>query len=174
MTQEPRLEGYTVEEFIGAGGSADVWRVIAPGGASLAAKVFREAGEASGRAEWRSMRRHAGDHVVPVVDFLRDDDGRSVLLMPYLPGGSLHDVVVGRGGLTAGECVTALAPIAGALTSRRVSGPSASCRFCASSRRRRVIDSAGASAPATRGTARSTGTATGSAASRSLRAMSSE
>ena len=116
MTQEPRLEGYTVEEFIGAGGSADVWRVTAPGGASLAAKVFREAGEASGRAEWRSMRRHAGDHVVPVVDFLRDDDGRSVLLMPYLPGGSLHDVVVGRGGLTAGECVTALAPIAGALS----------------------------------------------------------
>lgn len=115
MTTPPQLAGYGVEGFIGSGGSADVWRITAPGGAHLAAKVFREAGEASGRAEWRSMRRHAGAHVMPVIDFLRDDAGRSVLLMPYQSGGSLYDVVVGRGGLTAGECVTALAPVAGAL-----------------------------------------------------------
>lgn len=113
---EPQLEGYTVEGFIGSGGAADVWRLTAPGGAQLAAKVFREADEASGRTEWRSMRRHSGAHVMPVIDLLRDDAGRSVLLMPYQAGGSLYDIVVGRGGLTAGECVTALAPIAGALS----------------------------------------------------------
>lgn len=115
MTTPPELAGYTVDSFIGSGGSADVWRVSTADGTQLAAKVFRESGEASGRAEWRSMRRHAGAHVMPVIDYVRDKSGRSVLLMPYQGGGSLHDIVTGRGGLTAGECVTALAPIAQAL-----------------------------------------------------------
>ena len=111
----PRLDGYRVETLIGSGGSADVWAATAADGAPVALKVFRDETD-SGRAEWRSMHRHAGPHVVAAVDLLRDGQGRAVLVMDRLEGGSLWDVVIGRGGLTAGECVTALAPIAGALS----------------------------------------------------------
>lgn len=111
----PSIPGYTVIEHLGHGGSADVWLVESTDGVRSAAKVFRDGAGVDGRKEWRAMQRFAGPHIMPVHDYVRADDDRPVLLMPHLSGGSLWDIVVGRGGLTTGELVTAIAPIAGAL-----------------------------------------------------------
>ena len=119
---EPRIEGYTTEELIGQGGSAQVWAVRDGAGDRLAAKVFHRAGYSTGRKEWRALERHAGPHVMPVRGFVTDQLGRGVLLMPLLTGGALWDVAAGRHGLTCGEVVTALAPIAGALAALHSSG----------------------------------------------------
>lgn len=115
-TSVPRVPGFTVHERIGGGGSADVWRASRRGDApqEVAIKVMREQGP-SNRAEWRTLRSNAGPHVVPVLDLLTDAEGRACLVMPYYAGGTLDAVVRGRGGLTVGETVTALAPIASAL-----------------------------------------------------------
>lgn len=118
----PRLPGYTNERLIGNGGTADVWLVHDAAGTAFAAKVFREASQVAGRREWRALTRHAGEHVVPAHDLLRDETGRSVLVMPFLSGGSLWDVASGRGGLTAGEVVTALGPVAAVLERMHAAG----------------------------------------------------
>lgn len=112
----PHLHGYTVHERIGGGGSGDVWRATRhhEEPREVAIKAMRERGP-SNRAEWRTLRDNAGPHVVPVLDLLTDDEGRACLVMPYYPGGTLEAVVRGRGGLTVGETITALAPIASAL-----------------------------------------------------------
>lgn len=115
-SEAPRLEGCTVESHVGSGGCADVWRVRRADGTLVAAKVFRPDAASTGRGELRAMRRHAGPHVMPVLDYVTDEDGRGVLFMPYLSGGSLWSIVTGRGGLTAGEVVTAITPVASALT----------------------------------------------------------
>lgn len=112
--QAPQVDGYVVRRHVGEGGSADVW-LAERAGERLALKVFRPDCAMTGRREWRSLRRHAGAHVVPAVDFVQDSRGRSVLVMPYYSRGTLWDVVRGRGGLTSGEVITALAPIASAL-----------------------------------------------------------
>lgn len=112
--QAPQVDGYVVGRLLGEGGSAEVW-LAQRAGEQFALKVFRPDCAVTGRREWRSLRRHAGAHVVPALDFVQDGRGRSVLVLPYYSRGTLWDVVRGRGGLTSGEVITALAPIASAL-----------------------------------------------------------
>lgn len=106
----PTVPGYTLEALIGRGGSSQVWRATGPQGV-VAIKVGFEP-SVTGRAEWRMLRRHAGPHVVEALDLVTAEDGRSCLVLEHMAGGSLDDVVRGRGGLTAGECVTVLTPVA--------------------------------------------------------------
>ena len=106
----PTIAGYTIEALIGQGGSSSVWRATGPQG-TVAIKVGTEPA-ITARSEWRMLRRHAGPHVVEALDLTTSAEGHSALVLEYMAGGSLDDVVRGRGGLTVGECVTALAPVA--------------------------------------------------------------
>lgn len=118
----PVIDGYTVLDLLGAGASADVWRVRDAAGQELAAKVFTRGAGTSGRKEWRALQNHRGPHIMPVLDYVSDEAGHGVIVMPLMSGGSLQEVVSGRGGLTAGELVTALAPMAGALAALHKAG----------------------------------------------------
>lgn len=120
--QAPQLAGFNVQGHIGSGGSADVWQVVNDQGDVFAAKVFRDGTASGGRREWKALNRHAGPHVVPAIDLLRDAEGRTVLIMPMMHGGSLYDVVSGRGRLTLSETVTALAPVTAALAGMHETG----------------------------------------------------
>ena len=122
MPNAPVMEGYRGERLIGRGGSAEVWLVHDDSGQAFAAKIFHESTSAAGRAEWKALNRHAGEHIVPAFDLVTTQDGRPALILPYFSRGSLYDVVRGRGQLLAGEIVTALGPIAGALTRLHTAG----------------------------------------------------
>lgn len=104
------LAGYVDVEQVGRGGIGDVYRATrASTGAAVAIKVLRDVADSP--AAWRRARRElsalvslAGHpHVVQVQEVL-DLDGQPALVMEYLPGGSVGDLLQARGGaLTAGE-----------------------------------------------------------------------
>lgn len=116
------LAGYVEVEQIGRGGIGDVYRATrASTGATVAIKVLRDVGD--GSAAWRRARRElaalvslAGHaHVVQVHEVL-DLDGHPALVMEYVSGGSIGDLLSRRDGvLTAGEVAVVGAHAARAL-----------------------------------------------------------
>ncbi len=108
----PRLDGYRIERLLGAGGSAQVWLGRDGDGDRVALKVLPT--EASTR-EITVLRRLTHPHLVRIRGEAATDDGRAVLVLDYLPGGSLAQLVSSRGGLDPGEVVTVMTPLAEAL-----------------------------------------------------------
>ena len=121
-TTKPSIDGYDTAERLGSGGTADVWMVRDRQGRAFAAKVFRSESLQAGRREWKALNRHAGSHIVPALDLVRTAQGQTALIMPYLSGGTLTDVVSGRGELTCAEVVTALMPVAQVLAQLHQAG----------------------------------------------------
>lgn len=124
----PELTGYDVGRRLGQGGNASVWLVAAqPGGGEFALKCFapRTGSGPEDREREEGMRREVRilsaldhDHLVKAhtVVRLRGGCGEGLgLVLDYAPGGSLADLMAGRGSLDAGETVTVLTPIAQAL-----------------------------------------------------------
>lgn len=141
----PEVPGYDVNRCLGRGGSATVWLVTEHlSGTEYALKCFAagdspgqgDAGEAI-RREVRILSVLDHEHLVRARSVLRlpgtrvhlphrddsradgDDDGPLDadlgLIMDYAAGGSLGQLVAGRGKLGPGETVTVLTPIAQAL-----------------------------------------------------------
>ena len=133
----PEVPGYDVGRCLGSGGSATVWLVTErQGGSEYALKCFpagdgpdRGDAEEAIRREVRilsvldhehlirahSVYRLSGGHVRPSGDD-NGDRGETVgLMMDYAAGGSVGQLVAGRGTLGPGETVTVLTPIAQAL-----------------------------------------------------------
>ncbi|HEX9229567.1 MAG TPA: serine/threonine-protein kinase [Arthrobacter sp.] len=141
----PEVPGHDVNRCLGRGGSATVWLVTEQlSGTEYALKCFA-AGEGPGQGDVeeairrevrilsvldhehlvraRSVLRLPGSRVhLPVADDSGadgGDDGPSDadlgLIMDYAAGGSLGQLVAGRGKLGPGETVTVLTPIAEAL-----------------------------------------------------------
>ncbi|WP_202804511.1 serine/threonine-protein kinase [Ornithinimicrobium pekingense] len=131
MEHAPQVPGYEVLGPLGQGASATVWRARRLGdGLVVALKVLTPAGgdvtEGLREAGLLAGVRHR--HVVRLYDVLPLPDpatGRPVavaLATQLAGGGSLGQVLTRRRILSAGELVTALQPVAGALADLHAQG----------------------------------------------------
>lgn len=137
----PEVPGYDVGRCLGSGGSATVWLVTErQSGSEYALKSF-PAGDGPDRGDAEEMIRREvrilsvldHEHLVRAHSVLRlsgghvsrpgdaEGDGHGLrggtvgLMMDYAAGGSVGQLVAGRGRLGPGETVTVLTPIAQAL-----------------------------------------------------------
>jgi hypothetical protein len=122
----PDVPGYTLGEWLGAGGSGTVWAATRDlDGTAVAVKVV-PCGPDS-RAAARELAVLAG---VPVDGVLRLHEAVGLvgeppvvaLVLDRAEGGSLQRALDGRGHLSVGESVTVLAPVARALAGLHASG----------------------------------------------------
>lgn len=113
----PEVPGYRVTRWVGRGSTAHVWRARRVGDDSLVAlKVLDTAAEEAALREYAVLAESAVEHAVTLHDCLTIDGGeRTVLVLDWMAGGSLGDVIRARGFLSAGEVVTVVSPLATAL-----------------------------------------------------------
>lgn len=115
------IKGYELQERIGAGGFGAVYRayqstvgrevaikVILPGRANQPDFIRRFEGEA------QLIARLEHHHIVPLYDYWRDPDG-AYLVMRWLRGGSLLNLLQSEGALSIEEAVTMMDQITQAL-----------------------------------------------------------
>jgi hypothetical protein len=122
----PRVPGYELHERVGAGGSGAVWRATrVADGAVVAVKLVVARGDGD-RAVRESalLRRLPSEGLVRVHDAFSLPERPEVvaLVLDFVEGGSLAAVLRARGHLSAGEAVTVVAPVAGALASLHAAG----------------------------------------------------
>lgn len=126
----PVISGHTPSRMLGRGGSASVWLATRDAdGVRFAIKVVKDPVAPEGQLHPQGaagrIRREAGllsfarhEHLLRVHEVVRVGtegfDGWG-LVMDYAAGGSLANLVSGRGSLGVGEAVTVLTPIAQAL-----------------------------------------------------------
>ncbi|HEV7722962.1 MAG TPA: serine/threonine-protein kinase [Iamia sp.] len=113
---------YRLDALVGRGTTGSVWQATRLGALAQVVAVKR-ARAAVGPEGADRLRREAAilaeldhPHIVRVVDVLDDGDGVAIV-MSLARGGSLHDLLVERGRLTAGQTVAVLSRIADALGS---------------------------------------------------------
>lgn len=115
----PHVPGYRVTRRVARGSTATVYRARREDDDSLVALKVLDAD-----ADERALREHAllaqsaVEHAVGVHEHVTtqgEGGPRPVLVLDWMAGGSLADVVRARGFLSPGECVTVLAPLATAL-----------------------------------------------------------
>jgi hypothetical protein len=113
-----RLPGYVVEEPLGAGADARVWRAhVRRGGDPVAVKllpVYERSQLDAARAEAALLIGLDHPHLVRLHEVVPCRRGLA-LVLDLAAGGSLADLLASRGRLTVGEVVTAIAPIGAAL-----------------------------------------------------------
>ena len=115
------VKGYELQERIGAGGFGAVYRatqstvgrevaikIILPGHANQPEFIRRF------EAEAQLIARLEHHHIVPLYDYWRDPDG-AYLVMRWLRGGSLLDILKSQGALNIEDAVTMLEQISLAL-----------------------------------------------------------
>jgi hypothetical protein len=116
----PEIEGYRIERLIGEGGFGQVWRATRDG-ALVAIKVLHLELIRSHDAIVRFERELAATerlnhrHVVRAVDHGTLTDGRPYLVLEYVEGPSLRDVIHERGSLPPHEMLAILEPLCDAL-----------------------------------------------------------
>ncbi|WP_372697862.1 serine/threonine-protein kinase [Arthrobacter sp. JSM 101049] len=113
----PELVDWAIEREIGSGGSGTVYVVRNRGDGGRAALKVPTAGSgwAEGTtAEVTALASMRHQHIVELIGTVHTDCGEAIL-MEYLPGGSVADLIAARGPVSLGEAVTVIAPIASAL-----------------------------------------------------------
>lgn len=126
----PTVPGYSLRERIGAGSGGQVWRALRErDGAPVAVKVLvlPDAGlEECDRAaaEAGLMQAQVSDHIVRCHEAiaLTAPAPAIALVMDFMDGGSLADVLRARGHLSLGETITVVSPTARALASLHAAG----------------------------------------------------
>jgi serine/threonine protein kinase len=124
----PNMPGYRVSRQLGTGASSTVWLARRNGdGERFAIKCVKAADHGPMEAQGidGGVSREAGilfgvkhKHLVgihDVVQFEVDGHGAQGIVMDYAAGGSLANLLSGRGRLRVGEVVTVLGPLAQAL-----------------------------------------------------------
>jgi len=121
--QPPTITGYRVDRLIGEGGFGQVWRATREeDGRFVAIKVLHleliRSNDALTRfdRELQAIARLDHRHVVRAFDQGTLDDGRPFLVLEYIEGPSLRDVIHERGSLPPAEMLAILEPICDALT----------------------------------------------------------
>ena len=123
-----RFAGYRVEEFLGAGGMAAVYRAYHEGmGREVALKVLA-ASLAGDQAFRRRFVREAHlvakvehPHIIPVYEAAQERDV-PFIAMRLVRGGDLRAMVSWDGGMSAGRAVAFLSPVASALDTAHEAG----------------------------------------------------
>lgn len=121
----PDPPGYRLHHLLGRGATAEVWLAWphdhlpgAPG--PVAVKRLTGPG-VGGPLDPAARTAVVHPNLLPVLAVIPDGAGRA-LVTPYLPGGSLRDLLDDRGTLTPGELVALLGPVAGALGALHAAG----------------------------------------------------
>jgi hypothetical protein len=120
-----KVPGYLVEQPLGTGSSARVWRARSRStGETVAVKLL----PAVDRAQLAAVRSEAAmlsgldhPHLVHLHEIV-PCDGALALVLDHAAGGSLATLLHARGRLTPGEVVTAIAPIGAALAYAHTAG----------------------------------------------------
>lgn len=126
--EQPTVPGCVLLGQVGRGASGTVWLAERQrDGARVAVKVLSGNGTRPGASdsavrELAVLSRTAGEHVVRLHDAVPLAGGGLALVLDLADGGSLARVVAGRGHLSAGEAVTVLTPLAGALAQLHEAG----------------------------------------------------
>ncbi len=125
----PALEGYRIDRLIGEGGFGQVWRATREhDGMIVALKVLHleliRSNDALTRfeREQRAIARLDHRHVVRAFDNGTLVDGRPFLVLEYIEGPSLRDVIHERGSLPPNETLAILEPLCDALTQAHAVG----------------------------------------------------
>src|SRR6185312_1550052 len=123
----PEIDGYKIERLIGEGGFGQVWRATRDG-ALVAIKILHLELIRSHDAIVRFERELAATerldhrHVVRALDHGTLGDGRPLLVLEYIEGPSLRDVIHERGSLPPQEMLAILEPLCEALAAAHAMG----------------------------------------------------
>ena len=126
-TAPPEIAGYRIERLIGEGGFGQVWRATRDG-TLVAIKVLHLELIRSHDAIVRFERELAATerlnhrHVVRALDHGTLSDGRPFLVLEYVEGPSLRDVIHERGSLPPAEMLAILEPLCEALGAAHAMG----------------------------------------------------
>lgn len=115
----PEVPGYRLGSLLGSGGSGEVWSATPVESRDrVAVKVIRPGADGLDAAlrEAAVLRETVHEHVLRVRDVVTLPEGRLVLVLELAEGGSLAALLTARGHLSTGEVVTAMSPVAAALT----------------------------------------------------------
>jgi serine/threonine-protein kinase len=116
-----RIPGFTLERLIGEGGFGQVWLASRVGGERVAIKVLHlelvRSIDALTRfqRELDAIQRLQHPNVVRALDHGTLTDGRPFLVLEYIEGPSLREVIHERGSLTPADSLEILAPLCDAL-----------------------------------------------------------
>ncbi len=120
--QFPVVDGYRIDRLIGEGGFGQVWRATRTSdGALVAIKILHlelvRSNDALTRfdRELTAIERLDHRHVVRALDRGTLADGRPYLVLEYIDGPSLRDVIHERGSLPPTEMLAILEPLGEAL-----------------------------------------------------------
>ena len=120
--QSPQVTGYRIDRLIGEGGFGQVWRATREeDGRLVAIKILHleliRSNDALTRfeRELRAIERLQHRNVVRALDEGTLEDGRPYLVLEYVEGPSLRDVIHERGSLPPSEMLAILEPLCEAL-----------------------------------------------------------
>ncbi|MGE0404288.1 MAG: serine/threonine-protein kinase [Kofleriaceae bacterium] len=117
----PIVPGYTLDRLVGEGGFGQVWHAISDGGERVAIKILHlelvRSVDALTRfqREQKAIERLHHPNVVRALDNGTLADGRPYLVLEYLEGPSLREVLQERGSLPPAEMLAMFAPLCDAL-----------------------------------------------------------
>ncbi|MGE0550192.1 MAG: serine/threonine-protein kinase [Kofleriaceae bacterium] len=120
MEQPPRIPGYRLDRMVGEGGFGQVWRAESDDGV-VAIKVLHPELVRSMdaltrfRRELEAIERLEHPNVVRALGHGSLDDGRPYLVLEFVEGPSLRDVIHDRGALPPHEVLAILEPLCSAL-----------------------------------------------------------
>ncbi len=127
-SETPFVAGYRIERMLGEGGFGQVWRAEREDGSLVAIKILHPELVRSIDAMTRFERELSAierlDHrnVVRAYDHGALPDGRPFLVLEYIEGPSLRDVINERGALAPRDMLAILEPLCEALSAAHAQG----------------------------------------------------
>jgi serine/threonine-protein kinase len=120
-SQPPSIDGFRIDRLVGEGGFGQVWRATRPDGTLVAIKILHleliRSNDALTRfdRELTAIERLDHHNVVRAFDRGTLLDGRPYLVLEYIEGPSLRDVIHERGSLPPADMLAILDPLSEAL-----------------------------------------------------------
>ncbi|RJP36717.1 MAG: serine/threonine protein kinase [Phycisphaerales bacterium] len=90
---ERPLEGYTIQRGVGRGGFGEVYYAVSDGGREVALKFLRDNPEVELRGVSQCMNLKS-PHLVTIFDVKKSADGEYFIVMEYITGPSLRDLLI--------------------------------------------------------------------------------